>query len=66
MKRPNYNAAKRARELRQLEKRQAKLARRQFRTADPAPQPDLPQEQIPPSGPMSQEQDHVRLIPQDE
>lgn len=40
MKRPNYNAAKRARELKQKAKRDAKLAKRQSRGANPEPQPD--------------------------
>ncbi len=38
MRRPNYNAAKRARELKQKAKRDAKLARRQSRAG--APQSD--------------------------
>jgi hypothetical protein len=40
LKRPNYNAAKRARELKQKAKRDAKLAKRQSRGGSPEPQPD--------------------------
>ena len=40
MKKPNYNAAKRARELKQKAKRDAKLAKRQARGTNPEPQPD--------------------------
>jgi len=40
LKRPNYNAAKRARELKQKAKRDSKLARRHFRAGAPASQPD--------------------------
>lgn len=40
MKKPNYNAAKRARELKQKAKRDAKMAKRQARGTTPEPQPD--------------------------
>jgi len=40
LKRPNYNAAKRARELKQKAKRDAKLAKRQSRGGSPEAQPD--------------------------
>ncbi|HEV2282912.1 MAG TPA: hypothetical protein VGX75_11065, partial [bacterium] len=40
MKKPNYNAAKRARELKQKAKREAKLAKRQGRVTSPESQPD--------------------------
>ena len=49
MKRPNYNAAKRARELKQKAKRDAKLARRQSRATDmpPAAEPTAPTPDFP-------------------
>jgi len=40
LKKPNYNAAKRARELKQKAKRDAKLAKRQSRGSGAEPQPD--------------------------
>lgn len=40
MKKPNYNAAKRARELKQKAKRDAKLAKRQARGTNPESQPE--------------------------
>jgi hypothetical protein len=53
VKRPNYNAAKRARELKQKAKREAKLARRQGRTSEMATAGELP-----PHSPESLEQGH--------
>jgi len=52
LKRPNYNAAKRARELKQKAKRDSKLARRHLRAGAPASQPDAPQADGP-DGPNS-------------
>jgi hypothetical protein len=40
LKKPNYNAAKRARELKQKAKREAKLAKRQGRGTSPESQPN--------------------------
>jgi hypothetical protein len=40
LKKPNYNAAKRARELKQKAKREAKLAKRQARGTNLESQPD--------------------------
>lgn len=47
MKKPNYNAAKRARELKQKAKRDAKLARKQSRAGSGLAQSDAPPEPIP-------------------
>ena len=57
MKRPNYTAAKRARELKQQAKRDAKLARRQSRKSPLVPQPDGTTEPTPVQSPLPNEQD---------
>lgn len=60
LKKPNYNAAKRARELKQKAKRDAKLARKQSRASGAPAQPDAPPEAIP-AEPMPAQQDHDPL-----
>ena len=60
MKRPNYNAAKRAREIKQKEKRDAKLARKHAAKAGHDAQPD-PTAAPDPANPMPLEADRGPL-----
>ena len=65
LKKPNYNAAKRARELKQKAKRDAKLARKQSRAGTGPAQPDAPPELTPaPYSTPPAEQDHDPLTHQ--
>lgn len=69
MSRPNYSAAKRARELKQKAKRDAKLARRQSRAGTPRSDPEAPPEgttPVMPSAALHAEQDRDLLTRQGE
>jgi len=57
LKRPNYNAAKRARELKQQAKRDAKLARKRSRKGILVPQPEGTPESNAVQFPLPHEQD---------
>jgi hypothetical protein len=65
LRRPNYNAAKRTRELKQKAKRDAKLARKQSRTAQPgSPTTDAP-DSISAPAPGVPEPERDPLTPED-